>query len=230
MSNRLRRATPGFIRRAAGRRAPDWHRRAVGGMWEEMGQLQFEFMKEQGLLPEHDFLDVGCGSLRGGLHFINYLEPGHYCGIDIDKSLLRAGWKEVKKHHLSDKKPLLVHTDSFDFLALNRTFDFALAQSVFTHLPLNSVALCLITMAHALKPGGKFFATFFENTQGIYHTQPIPQPGVDRTRLSYFDRDPYHYNLATFEWICEGIDLKVEYIGDWDHPRNQKMLLFTRTP
>ena len=27
--------------------------------------------------------------------------------------------------------------------------------------------------------------------------------------------------------ICEGTPLKVEYIGEWEHPRNQKMLRFT---
>ena len=40
------------------------HRESVGGMWDEIGCLQFEFLKKQGLLPEHKFLDVGCGSLR----------------------------------------------------------------------------------------------------------------------------------------------------------------------
>lgn len=48
------------------------HRIAVGGMWDEIGKLQFEFMVKQGLKPHHKFLDIGCGSLRGGysLHSI----------------------------------------------------------------------------------------------------------------------------------------------------------------
>ena len=30
-----------------------WHREAVGGLWEEMGRLQFDFVANQGLKPDH---------------------------------------------------------------------------------------------------------------------------------------------------------------------------------
>lgn len=53
-----------------------YNRGSVGGLWEEMGQRQLEFLVEQGLGPCDDLLDVGCGSLRGGVHFIRYLEQG----------------------------------------------------------------------------------------------------------------------------------------------------------
>src|ERR1700745_2047005 len=36
------------------------HREIVGGLWEEIGTLQFEFMKRMGLRPESLLLDVGC--------------------------------------------------------------------------------------------------------------------------------------------------------------------------
>ncbi len=42
------------------------HRDMVGGMWEEIGRLQFEFLRARGLKPSHRLLDIGCGSLRGG--------------------------------------------------------------------------------------------------------------------------------------------------------------------
>jgi len=42
------------------------HRQAIGGLWEEMGKLQFDYLISQKLMPHHQFLDVGCGSLRGG--------------------------------------------------------------------------------------------------------------------------------------------------------------------
>ena len=49
------------------------HRGVVGGMWDEIGKLQFEFMVKQGLKSEHKFLDIGCGSLRGGSISSNFL-------------------------------------------------------------------------------------------------------------------------------------------------------------
>ena len=69
----------------------DWHRLGVGGMWEEIGKLQYELVVREGLLPRHKLLDVGCGSLRGGVHFIRYLDSGNYYGMDKNEKLLSAG-------------------------------------------------------------------------------------------------------------------------------------------
>ena len=38
------------------------HRDMVGGMWDEIGRLQFEFLRARGLKPNHRLLDIGCGS------------------------------------------------------------------------------------------------------------------------------------------------------------------------
>ena len=47
--------------------------------------------------------------------------------------------------------------------------------------------------------------------------------------ISYYDRDPFHYTPDAFEWACEGTSLETEYIGGWDHPRNQLMLAFRKS-
>jgi ubiquinone/menaquinone biosynthesis C-methylase UbiE len=80
-----------------------FHRDFVGGMWEELGRLQLEFLKHQGLLPAHSLLDVGCGALRGGVRFVDYLNSGLYCGLDMNESLLEAGRYEVERAGLSEK-------------------------------------------------------------------------------------------------------------------------------
>ena len=69
-------------------RKRDWHRAAVGGRWEEIGRLQFDFLVRQGLMPEHFFLDVGCGSWRGGVHFVDYLLSHRYFGVDVSGARL----------------------------------------------------------------------------------------------------------------------------------------------
>ena len=45
---------------------------------------------------------------------------------------------------------------------------------------------------------------------------------------TYFDKDPYHYDFNTFEYISKDTNLKPTYIGDWNHPRDQKMIMFTK--
>ena len=208
---------------------PNWYKDAVGGMWEEIGKLQFEFLVKQGLKPEHYLLDVGCGSLRGGIHFIRYLEPGHYFGVDISKELLDAGKFELKRNNLIHKNPTLVQMGDFNFQVLNQKFNFAIAQSVFTHLPLNSIIKCIMNIEKVLVPGGRFYATFFENPKGKFNLEPVMHPRLDGPPFaSYFDRDPFHYDFETFKWICEGTTLTVEYIGDWNHPRDQKMIVFVK--
>ena len=115
--------------------------------------------------------------------------------------------------------------EDFGFERLGQTFDYALAQSVFTHLPLNSIIRCLMNMEGVLAPGGRFYATFYENPDGKRNLDDVRQtPRV----VTHFDKDYFHYDLATFEWICEGTSLTVEYLGNWNNPQNQKMLLFTK--
>jgi ubiquinone/menaquinone biosynthesis C-methylase UbiE len=200
------------------------HRSKVGGMWDEMGKKQLGFMQEMGLKPQHELLDVGCGSLRGGIYFIKFLNEGKYCGLDINSSLIKAGQTEIKKANLAEKKPMLLVNDHFQFKLFNKMFDYAIAQSVFTHLPVNIIQNCLINMEKVLKPGGKFFATFFE-TKVNFDVNPVNQPGGP---ITYLDKDPYHYHLSIFEYLIKDSSLQLDYIGDWGHPRNQKMICFTK--
>lgn len=202
------------------------HRNQIGGMWKEMGELQLKFMKEQGLQPNHELLDVGCGSLRGGIYFIEYLNQEKYSGLDINPSLIKAGHVELSKGKLLNKNPQLKINDSFNFTLFNKTFDYAIAQSVFTHLPVNVIQRCLINIEKVLNPGGKFFATFFE-TENKLDADPILQSKSSGV-ITHLDKDPYHYHISLFEYLIESSSLHLEYIGDWGHPINQKMICFSK--
>ena len=208
---------------------PGWHREAVGGLWDEVGTLQRDFMIARGLRPEHRLLDVGCGSLRGGIRFIEYLDAGNYVGVDRDPELLEAGRVELAEAGLESKGTTLVHDEHFRFGHIGGRFDYALAQSLFTHLPLNSVMVCLLGVEAVLREGGTFYATFFERPQGTRGLGAIEHERADgpaiRTRP---DADPYHYGFDAFEWICEPTRLEPRYIGEWGHPRGQRMLAFVR--
>jgi SAM-dependent methyltransferase len=207
---------------------PEWHRRTIGNFrrWNELGKLQFEYLVGRGLAPQHYFLDVGCGPLRGGVHFIRYLETGRYYGVDKNADVLEEAQRlELPRHGLVDKRPTLVAIEDFGFGRLGRQFDFALAQSVFTHLPLNNIIRCVMEMEKALVPGGEFYATFWENERGKLNLDDLQQTAI---AVTHFDRDFYHYDVGSFEWACEGTSLSVEYLGDWDNPANQKMLVFRK--
>ena len=167
VKRRLRKTLPARYRRFWD---PNWHRATVRGtaaFWEELGRLQLDYLVGQGLQESHYVLDVGCGPLRAGVHFIRYLEPGHYAGIDIRGDNLEYARKvELPRQGLEHKNPILLVNGAFEFEKLGQTFDYAIAQSVFTHLDLNSISRCLVEMAKVLRPGGGFYATIYENPQG----------------------------------------------------------------
>jgi cyclopropane fatty-acyl-phospholipid synthase-like methyltransferase len=205
------------------------HRMVIGDMWDEIGTLQFSFLKQHGLEPHHTLLDIGCGSLRGGIHFIDYLDEGNYFGMDLNQSLLDAGYEvELKNLGLQDKLPrdnLLCNGD-FEVEQFARTFDFALALSVFTHLPLNHIRVCLEQLAPCVSKEGQFFATYFETpADQPTHEPRRQQPGEVTT---YGTRDPYHYRLADFHWLAASQGWDVDAISEFNHPRGQKILKFTR--
>jgi SAM-dependent methyltransferase len=203
----------------------DHHRAAVGGRWDELGQLQFEFLAQRGLRPEHRLLDVGCGALRGGVHFIRYLEPGNYHGIDRNASLVRAGETvEIPRAGVVGRHPRLVIDDKFTFERFGASFRFAIALSAFTHFTVNQIERCLVNMAKVLEPGGRFYATYFESPcrhqiQSLSHLDGI---------VTFSDADPFHYHFSLFAYLIQDLPLNVVNIGVWGHPRGQHMLEFVR--
>ncbi len=50
-------------------------------------------------------LDIGCGTLRGGRHFIGYLDAGRYTGMEISKQVLAYGEKLLVERGLVEKQP-----------------------------------------------------------------------------------------------------------------------------
>jgi SAM-dependent methyltransferase len=205
------------------------HREVVGGRWDEIGDLQCRFMIDHGLQPQHTLLDIGCGSLRGGVPLIQYLEAGNYIGVDINQSLLDAGFSvELKAAGLQDKMPRenLVCLLGLEFDRLGRQFDFGLAHSLFTHLTFNRIRRCLERLAPVIKIGGHFFVTFFELPRTASPTLPYTHNPGDV--VTYDTCDPYHYKLADLFYASRGLPWRIRYIGRWEHPRGQRMLEFSR--
>lgn len=187
----------------------------VGGLWHEMGELQFRFLVDHGLRPAHTLLDVACGSLRLGSRIIPYLDAGNYLGIDIDESLIRHG-RDVELGPVLDemKRPEFVVSGSFEFEKFSKRPDFAIAQSLFTHLTAADISLCLAKLRKHRRETTVFYATFFET--------PTPVTNRDNSHphaAFRYTRDEMRVMGLQGGW-------NMEYIGDWKHPRDQKMLRY----
>lgn len=202
------------------------HRKWIGGHWDDHGIRQLDFLTANGLTPDARFLDVGCGSFRAGRHLVDYLLPGNYYGIDANQSVMQAGYDLELSEAQRAKLPLrnLRATDRFG-VDFGVEFDMAIAQSVFTHVSLNNVRLCLYRVAKAMKAGGAFFVTFNEQSKDF------PVDGVVRTkRPKYVERNPYWYYRADIRWAAKFAPWEYRYIGKWGHPGGQRMIKFIRLP
>lgn len=195
----------------------------IGGRWDELGALQFNFLKNRGLKPEHYFLDAGCGSMRGGVHFIDYLHPFHYFGADINSALVWGGvnseLSEELKAKITDNSFLI--SNDFDFSFGIEAFNYGIAFSLFTHLSENKIKLCLQRLRPKFE-GGRFFATFFEAESSQYVKASNQADGI----VTYAYKDPYHYQIEDIDNIAKKCGWKFNWIGDFGHPRNQKMAEF----
>jgi len=201
------------------------HREYVGGLWEELGLFQLEQLIQHGLLPEHTLLDIGCGCLRGGVHFVRYLKTGYY-GHDLHPELIETGIaEELIPLGLSVPSTHFQCNADFDFSAFPVRFDFALAQSLFSHLPFNDIRLCLERLAPCMRSGGRLYATFFALPKNQPFAQAFQQPHGPQT-LPH--QDPYHYYPRDMEYACHGLPWRYTYLGDVGHPRGQHALLFVK--
>jgi SAM-dependent methyltransferase len=71
------------------------------------GRDYFERLLSYGLKPEDTCVDYGCGTLRLGIHVIDYLGAGAYWGLDISDFLLDEGRKLIGEDRWEAKKPNL---------------------------------------------------------------------------------------------------------------------------
>ncbi|MEA5474339.1 methyltransferase [Synechococcus sp. CCY9201] len=96
----------------------------------------FQYLTKQGITPDDVVVDYGCGTLRIGKHFIEYLEKGHYVGMDLDRRILDAGLSQLPHEKVEAKTPRLelIDDESIDRVAtLNPSLVFA--KGVLQHVP-----------------------------------------------------------------------------------------------
>ena len=185
---------------------------AIGGMWEEIGQLQFEYLVRNGLKPAHTLLDIGCGTLRGGRHFIRYMNESNYYGIDISEKALKYARKLIDSEALLKKHPtlLLNSKKNLKFEEFQKIeFDYILAQSVFTHLPKDMIIECINNIANIMHKDTMFFFTFHKS---------------DYCHRSKFKE--FHYPFSFIQKLAkENGFVAVDDSAAYRHPKKQRQCM-----
>jgi len=188
----------------------DPHYRAYVGPPEDydlIAAMTFNLLTTLGLRQHHSLLDIGCGSLRIGRLLIPYLNRGKYFGIEPAEWLLAEGIKqELGETVVQTKLPTFFFTDSPEAVGQAKvSFDFALAQSIFSHCGLDLIKGWLSAVSRSLAQDGALVATFLPGDE-------------DSRRKGWIYPECVNYRPATLELTAADVNLRFEIL-DWQHPR-----------
>jgi SAM-dependent methyltransferase len=177
--------------------------------WLEIGQMQFDYATSHGLKPDMRMLEIGCGNLRAGRLFIDYLDPGNYYGLDISPDILLAAQDTIARYELQSKLPhLTVVADLRLHFLPDAGFDFVHAHSVFSHSPIAVIDECLAHVGRILAPAG-FFDFTFDRTEGSEH---------------HVLHEDFYYRTDTLIALAAKHGLHATYQADWEatgHPQSK---------
>ena len=140
--------------------AQEW-RHALAGpphLWRMQRAFQLDFLQRMGLAPDHRLLDLGCGTLRGGLPLIGFLASGHYTGIDVRADVVEEARRELSEAGLRQRHPRIEHIERLAGLELGAAFDYVWAFSVFVHLEDAELDAALAFAARHLAREGVVYA------------------------------------------------------------------------
>jgi SAM-dependent methyltransferase len=128
-------------------------------VWKVKRDYQIDFLQARGLRSNDYVLELGCGTLRGGIPIIDFLDSGHYYGVDVRPVVLTEARKELAEAGLVNKRPTLVLANRLASIDLKQEFDFAWAFSVLPHLEDGILRDALLFVRAHLKRTGVFLAT-----------------------------------------------------------------------
>ena len=126
-----------------------------------------------GLTPDADILDLGSGSGRMAIPLTRFLTTGSYSGFDTHERAvdwcvqnITAAHPSFRFHHVDAKNSTYnprgsVDAETWTFPYDDRSFDFACASSLFTHLMPAEASRYVHETGRVLRGGGRCMLTFF---------------------------------------------------------------------
>jgi SAM-dependent methyltransferase len=133
------------------RKYPNW--------WDAGANAFYRYQRTFPILRRSRVVDYGCGSLRVGGHFIRYLDPGHYFGLDVGMGFIDMGKALVGDALLAQKTPRFASIDEDSMReAVAFDADIVCSNAVSYHVHPDEAPLYFANLARlAHKPGATLF-------------------------------------------------------------------------
>jgi SAM-dependent methyltransferase len=171
--------------------------------WDSHGDLQRDFLIEQGMTPQSRVLDIGCGVGRAARKLAPYLDDGHYVGVDISPAALEYARSLSRSEGWAERLPTFVLIEGTS-VGVEGPFDIVWAHSVFTHLPDWAISQMVASIREVLAPRGTFLFTYKE------------LPNLNRSGLKQ-----YQQPMSFFEEVARSHGLTAEKL-DMRFPAKQR--------
>jgi SAM-dependent methyltransferase len=181
---------------------------AVGGHFAALGTLELALLRQHGLQPHHDVVDVGCGSGRLAIK-LRDVQTGGYLGIDVVPKLVDYARDTVQRPdwRFEVAQGLVIP-------AADASADFVVFFSVLTHLNQEEAFRYVAQAARVLRPGGKLVFSFLEFAIGAHwfiFDGVLKDPNPDKVLNHFMDRDQIRAFAAR-------LGLTVQHLIDGDQP------------
>ena len=186
--------------------------------FDEHSRSHFTYLTEQGLSPEHVFLDVGCGACRTAQKVVPYLNANNYFGLDRMPELIEFGLNEVfEESVVLDKQPKFSVNSKFNVDFVVKKVDYIWCQSLMSHLNEHDIQLCLNNLKKVCHADTKVYFTYFQVN------------GKDREQARENYKSDSKIDLQYDKNVMDNIVSEVGYTkifnGTIGHPRGQWMYI-----
>lgn len=172
----------------------------------EQGKPLYEqIAKIAGYDGRQQVLDFGCGTAGVGYHFVNRLQPsGSYVGVDIFNGALAGAKERLSTTNKPFTLKLVMGSEEITGIG---NFDIVIAQSVFTHCPINLFEDFLYNLRNVTHKDSKIVCNF--------------AIGLEESNISKID---FIYRRSTVEESISRMNYNFSEVSDWIHPVNDQRL------
>lgn len=190
------------------------------GRFDLISANQFSLLTLLGMRDTHRLLDFGCGSLRLGRLAIPYLRKGGYFGVEPEEWLVEDGFaRELGYDARTLKAPTFAHNTDYRTDGFGVSFDFIMAQSIFSHTGEGTTRAALASFKGSLAEGGLVVANWLIGAEG-------PPFDVETSDWVYPECVPFA--PARIERLAAEAGL-VARVCPWPHPGGLTYYLLAHT-
>jgi hypothetical protein len=170
-------------------------RNLKGQPFKESGLNVFNFLKTEGIKPEHICVEYGCGSLRAAQHFINYLNPSNFWGLDVTDKFYEIGKEMIGQKLLQKKLPHFRIISPATLAEVNQSHpDYLFAVLVMIHIPPSEIEEFL---SNILKVCVKTTRAYISVDVSAITFKPHPNAWVfsKKELAAFLDKFPINYSF-----------------------------------